>query len=78
MIQKNKQQLDNFEQFEKEALDEVMTASKNILESFKFSMILNSKVTDNMQEQTNKKLKEYRKEHGLKDIKNYKDYVKDY
>ena len=71
-------EIENFSRFEEELIKEVMKDSRNILESFKFSMIFNSKVTPEMQKQTQKNLKRYRNEHGLKNIEGYEEYVKGY
>jgi len=67
-----------FDKFEKMALGEVMATSRNILESFKFSMIFHSRVAPELQETTRKRLGDYRKAHGIKKAADYESYVKGY
>ena len=70
-----------FEKFEKDVLNQVMANSKDILETFKFSMIYNLGVSEKQNKQTIQALRRFRKENWdskLSRDEAYKKYLKLY
>ena len=68
--------IQNFNEMEERILNQVMTTSKSIIESFKFNIIYNSKVSEKQEKDTAKAVKDYREKNwskALKEAKGNKD-----
>jgi len=72
-IQINEQ---NFDQMEKRVLDQVMTMSKSMIESFKFRMIYGTKVTKEQNDSTCKALNNFRQKNWDKSVSRKEAYEK--
>lgn len=71
----------NFKQLEQQILNQVMEASKSILETFKFKMIYDLKVTPEQKKKTLANLKEFREKNWDKVVSRkdaYHKYLKLY
>lgn len=66
----------NFEQMEQDILDQVMDVSKAILETFKFKMIYDLKVTPEQKKKTLANLREFREKNWDKTLSRKEAYEK--
>lgn len=66
----------NFEQMEKDILDQVMNVSKAILETFKFKMIYDLKVTPEQKKKTLAHIQEFREKNWDKTLSRKEAYEK--
>ncbi len=72
---------ETFQQIEKDVLNQVMTTSKAILETFKFKMLYGVHVTKEQNQETIEALHQFRAKHAkniLKDEQTYKKYLNMY
>lgn len=75
---------ENFDKMEKNILNELMTISKSLIETFKFNLIYHSKVSEKQEKETAKAVKNYRSKYWTKALKEangnknkaYKIYLK--
>ncbi len=68
--------LENFNEMEKRLLDQVMEVSKSILETFKFKMIYDLKVTPEQKKKTLAHLQEFREKNWDKTVSRKEAYEK--
>lgn len=76
--------IQNFDKMEKNVLNEVMTISKSLIETFKFNIIYHSKVSEKQEKETAKAVMDYRNKNWNKALKEangdknkaYKIYMK--
>jgi len=66
----------DFQQMEKELLDQIMTTSKAMIETFKFKMIYGTKVTAEQKKKTLANLKEFREKNWDKTVSRKEAYEK--
>ncbi len=66
----------NFERMEKDILDQVMDVSKAMIETFKFKMIYDLKVTPEQKKKTLSHLQEFREKNWDKTLSRKKAYEK--
>lgn len=66
----------NFERMEKDILDQVMNVSKAILETFKFKMIYDLKVTPEQKKKTLANLREFREKNWDNTVSRKEAYEK--
>ena len=66
----------NFKQLEQQILHQVMEVSKSILETFKFKMIYDLKVTPEQKKKTLANLKEFREKNWDKTVSRKEAYEK--
>lgn len=66
----------NFEEMEKRVLDQVMSMSKSMLESFKFRMIYGTKISKEQNQRTLKALEKFRSENWDDSISKKEAYKK--
>jgi hypothetical protein len=76
MAEQMSMDLKNFDEMEKRLLDQVMEVSKSILETFKFKMIYDSKVTSEQKKKTLVNLREFEEKNWDKTISRKEAYEK--
>lgn len=64
--------IQSFDKMEKDILNQVMATSKSLIETFKFNMIYNSKVSEKHEKGTAKAVKDYRNENWNNALKESK------
>ena len=62
----------SFDRMERDILNQVMATSKSLIETFKFNIIYNSKVSEKQEKETAKAVKDYRNENWNKALKEAK------
>ena len=78
MAEQTSVNLKHFNEMEKNLLDQVMEVSKSMIESFKFRLIYDTKVTPEQSQQTIKALQDFRAKNWDKSLSRkeaYKKYV---
>ncbi len=68
--------IEDFNEMEKHLLDQVMEVSKSILETFKFKMIYDSKVTPEQKKKTLANIQEFREKNWGKTLSRKEAYEK--
>ena len=69
---------ETFQKMEKNVLDQVMNTSKALLETFKFSMLYGTNITEKQNKENIEALKQFRAKHAkniTKDQSAYKKYL---
>ncbi len=72
---------ETFQKMEKNVLDQVMNTSKALLETFKFSMLYGTNITEKQNKENIEALKQFRAKHAKNigsDLVAYKKYIETY